>query len=293
MDGGGHLRRMMRPAAAPAPLTPARALRLAAARAAERGAGLALAVLGVAEELGDLDDLLSRLEEGLLLVALDGGAPGLVALDGEGLAAVVEAQTLGGPTPRPAERRPPTAADLALARPFLDRLLAECREATGGTALDGWLDGTGAGQRLGGARDAGLSLPDGRYRVVRLTLDLGAGGRQGLLVLLARLAPAPSDAPAPEAPRLEGRVLGAKVAVEAVLHRVALPLAAVEALEPGQVLALPGVTVASVRLEGPGGAPLGPARLGQVAGLRAVRLEAPPPPLLDDGPRPVPLAAPA
>lgn len=46
---------------------------------------------------------------------------------------------------------------------------------------------------------------------------------------------------------------------------------------------MPGVTVASVRIEG-GGQDLGPARLGQVAGMRAIRLEAPLSPQLEDLP---------
>ena len=52
-----------------------------------------------------------------------------------------------------------------------------------------------------------------------------------------------------------------------------LPLKRVEGFAVGDVLPLPGVTVGSLRLEGPDDAPVAPARLGQVMGLRAVRLE--------------------
>jgi flagellar motor switch protein FliM len=83
--------------------------------------------------------------------------------------------------------------------------------------------------------------------------------------------------------------LRAQALVEAILHRLSLPLSEASALEPGQLLPLPGVTVASVRLEA-GGVPLGPARLGQVAGMRAVRIETPLAPQLADLP---PLGAPA
>jgi hypothetical protein len=60
--GSNVLRRIARAPAPPPSLTPARAVRLAVTRAAERSIALSLAVLGVAEEEGTLDELLSRLE---------------------------------------------------------------------------------------------------------------------------------------------------------------------------------------------------------------------------------------
>lgn len=274
------LRRLARPAAPPLPLTPARALRLAMVRSAEASVGLTLAVLGIREEEGPLDDLLGRLEEGLMVLSLEeqGGEPvGLVALDLEARSAAAEAQALGQVLDRPAEPRAPTAADAALARPLLAAFLAQAEEAVAGTPLEGWLRAPRPAERLAGAREAALLLADGAYRAVRLTLDLGPGGRQGLLVLLLRLPPPPPPAgPAPDSPAasLAPAVLRARTQVEAVLARLRLPLSEVEGFAPGQVLSLPGVTVASVRLEA-AGHDLGPTRLGQVAGMRAVRIESP------------------
>lgn len=281
------LRRIARPGGPRPALTPARALRLATTRAAEQSIGLSLAVLGVAEEEGTLDDLLSRFEEGLLCLALaEGDDPvGLVALDAEARAAAIEAQALGRVSPILPEPRPVTAADAALARPLLSGILREIEEALADTALGGWLRRPRMAQRLPGTREATMLLPDGRYRVVRLTLDLGAGGRQGLLLLMVRLPPAKPMTPEPEGPvvTVAAQAMGAKAAIEAVLHRLHLPWEAAEAFAVGQVIPLPGVTVASVRLEG-GGQDLGPARLGQVAGMRAVRIEAPPGRDLEDIP---------
>ena len=56
----------------------------------------------------------------------------------------------------------------------------------------------------------------------------------------------------------------ATAVVTAVLARHTLPLSEAEALRPGQVLPLPGVTVGSVRLEAPIGRPLAAARLGNM-----------------------------
>jgi flagellar motor switch protein FliM len=130
-----------------------------------------------------------------------------------------------------------------------------------------------------------MLLADGRYRVVRLTLDLGAGGRQGLFLLMIRLPrPKPAE-PVPDAPvpTVAAQAMGAQAALQAVLHRFRLPWEEAEAFEIGQVIPLPGVTVASVRIEG-GGQDLGPARQGQVAGMRAIRLETPADPNLEDMP---------
>lgn len=298
-EGAGILRRIVRaaPSGPPpvAPLTPARALRLAFARAAERGAGLAVAVLGVADEVGPLDDLLARLEPGMVLLAVDRGGPaGLLALDAEARAAVVEAQTLGRPSAQPSEPREATAVDVALTLPLAQAFLDEAAAATAGTALDGWVGPAQAGTRLPSGREAALTLPDGDYRAVRLTLDLGAGGRQGLCLLLL-----PVSLRAPAVPEIPGedwreglgqQVMAAPAEVVAVLHRLRLPLAEAGALDVGLVLPLPGVTVASVRLEGPGGADLGPARLGQVAGMRAIRIETPAPPMLGEIAPPSPAA---
>lgn len=280
------IRRMTRPAAASPPLTPARALRLAMVRAAKDSVALPVSVLGIREEEGPLDELLGRLEDGLLILSLHQGEEpaGFVALDFEARSAAIEVQALGSISASSPEHRLPTTADAALARPLLSAFLREAEEAMEDTPLAGWLSAPRLGNRLPGAPEAALLLSDGPYRVVRLTLDLGAGGRQGLLVLMNRL-PAPVRPVQPAAPEttVAGQALGASIPVMAILHRLTLSFSDVEALQEGQVLPLPGVTVSSVRLES-GGLPLGPARLGQVAGMRAVRTELPLDPQLGDLP---------
>ncbi|EAR50209.1 possible flagellar switch protein FliM [Oceanicola granulosus HTCC2516] len=271
-------------AAASGVVTPARALRLAFARAVERVAGAQVAVVAVSEAALVLDEVVARLGTDDLVLALAGaeGVSGLAALDPELRSALVECQTTGAVSPEPAPERPVSVADAALTRPVVDAFLEELLAAAAPTALAGWGEGVATAGRLDGARGAGLSLAEAGYRLVALTVDLGAGTREGrlLVALPAR------EAPAPTASDWSGQfaraVQAAPAELRAVLHRFELPLERAEALAPGQVLPLEGVTVASVRLEGAERALVGHARLGQSAGLKAIRLGPPPRPELTE-----------
>jgi flagellar motor switch protein FliM len=286
------MRRLVRSTAPPPsePLTPYRALRQAVTRAAAQSIGLSLTVLGISEETGPLDDILSRVEPGLMLVALEStsGYAGLAGIDLQTRAALIEVQTLGRVSPATAQDRPPTGADLVMADPFLKRALHEIVLETTGTSLDGWAEGYRLSARIPGPRDAGLALPDGAYRILRLTLDLGAGGRQGLLVIALPLPgpadspPPPQDPPAAWSAALGANVLSAAAEVRAVLHRMRLSLRVVEDFEPGQIIGLTGASVATVRVEAPDGSLLAPARLGQMSGMRAIRLGPPNRPDMDE-----------
>jgi flagellar motor switch protein FliM len=267
--------------------SPARLLRRAFARAAARTAGLTVGVLGVADETLLLDDLLSRLPEGALLLSLAapgrGGPAGLAALDLQTVSALIEAQLTGcvrSQAPRP---RAMTATDAALAAPVVGAFLSEVAATAGDGPLSGWAEGAVTGKRLADVKAAEIALPHGPFRMVSLTLDLGVGERQGQ-VLVALLGPRPTVAPgvaearaAAFNRRLRENVLSAEAPLTAVLHRMRLPFAVVEGLRPGQVIALPGVRVTSVRLEGPNRQLAARGRLGQSGGLRAIRVETPAP----------------
>ncbi len=267
----------------PEPLTPSRALRQAITRAAAQSIGLQLSVLGISEEVGPLDDILTRAEEGLMLLALgsQAGMTGFLGIDLQTRAAVIEVQTLGRVSSAPAKPRSVTAADTAMAEPLVQRVLHEIELETTGTLLDGWVAGQRLFGRFAGVKEVGLTLANGDYRVVRLTLDLGAGGRQGLFVLVLPL-PRP-DTPMPMQPdagaeftrKLSENILAAPAEVRAVLHRLRMPLHTVEGFQLGQTIQLSGATVAGVKVEAPDGRLLALARLGQMSGMRAVRLGPP------------------
>ncbi|MFA8444244.1 FliM/FliN family flagellar motor switch protein [Yoonia sp.] len=281
------LRRMTRPQGQEAtvnPLTSSRAVRLALTKAANDTVGLVLTVQSVAEETTDLDDMLGSLADDLMLVALQHAdhLVGLIALDLEMRAAVLEMETMGAVLAQPAEQRVPTRTDKMLCDPLVAAFLAAFPAAVAGTALEGWMDGVTPGDRVENGRAAGLILADCTYRIVRLSVDLGVADRQGQVVMVLPVVQevtetvvAPQDAVDWDA-TFQDAVSHAPACLTALLHRFPVSLATAQGLQVGSVLPLPGCTVHSVRLLSSDGTGVAQAKLGQVGGYRAVRLEAAP-----------------
>lgn len=267
-----------------APVSPSKALRLAMIRAAEERVGLIVAVLGITEEVVPLEELLRLIEDEHLLLALDGaqGLCGLAGIDLQTRAAVIEIQTTGTLRGTPADPRPVTATDAAMIAPLITSLLAEAVITTQGTPLAGWTAQYKVGDRVLNTRAAGLSMIDTTYRLVRLTLDLGAGDRQGMIQIALPLSPemkveqAPDSAAAWSAD-MASAVGSAPADLNAVLHRMRLSLRQVDSFQVGQLIAMPGINVGSVKLETTDGRVVARARLGQMTGLRAIRIQTPAP----------------
>lgn len=277
-------RKITRPAPDPAevPLTSSRAIRLAMQRAADDALGMAVTVLGLREETQTLEHVLADLAGDMLLIGIhkSNGLAGFAALDGQLRAAAIEMQTMGLVLPQSPEERPATGTDAMMVTPLIAALLSKLSETTPRTKLEGWADGVKAAARVASVRAAGLALPDIDYRVVRLTLDLGAGDRQAELVLAlpGHQVPAAPLPPASEGPdwaaSFQASVEQAPAALTAQLHRFDMPLSEAQSLSVGQVVPLYGCSVDSVALLAPGGQAAARARLGQFSGMRAVRISA-------------------
>ncbi|MBE0414384.1 FliM/FliN family flagellar motor C-terminal domain-containing protein, partial [Yoonia sp.] len=268
------------------PLTAARAVRLAISRAANDTVGLVVTVQGIADDVLPLDGILEAINGDLMLIGLqrDDQLAGIIALDAELRTAVLEMQTVGHLIGMAAELRPATGTDKAMCDPLLDAIIQALPPAMAGTARDGWIDGCQTSRLFTSARAVGLVLADCDYQILRLTVDLGVADRQGLLLI----ALPPVVKPAVAAPtvvvddldwgsRLQQAVAVAPAELAAHLHTLRLPLAHARLLEAGQVLPLPGCDVHSVRLLAPDGKMVAQAKLGQLGGMRAVRIEQPPP----------------
>lgn len=287
------LRRMTRSqdkAVAENPPTASRAVRLALTKAANDTVGLVLSVQGVAEEVTLLDDMLATLGDDLMLIGLEQGGSlyGLIALDMQLRAAIVEMQTMGALVAQQAEDRAPTRTDKTLSDPLVGAFLAAFPEAVQNTPLEGWMDGVTHTDRIDSTRAAGLVLEDVNYRIVRMSVDLGIADRNGMLIvalpLVKEVIPTVVEPPTriDWEPAFTQAVSEATACFDALLHRFAVPLATAQSLKVGSVLPLPGCTVNSVRLIAPDGQCVGQAKLGQAGGHRAVRLECAPAPQLGE-----------
>lgn len=288
--------------------SPLRKMRRALSRAADKAVGLSASVLGMAEELSEAEALIEDGPEGWVVLGLrddsSAGLSGLFLMDPALRSALVEMQTIGSLLPVQDQPRKVTRTDAVMTIPFASRLMAELDEA--GFGEDGLQCASYDLGPMDDLRTAGLVMLQGRYRSWRVTIQMGGEAQGELLIALRPKV----EAAAPEQPgniawskALRAALAEAPTEMEAVLTRMALPYSKIEAFEVGQVLTLAGTTVNSVTLTGPGGEPVAAARLGQVAGKRAVRIEqaevtlqdapprvaspAPPPPTVATGPEAV------
>lgn len=283
-----------------------RALALALARAARDVLALPLEVQRIEASRATLDELLEMPESLALFAVVEGPGEGLglVMVTAPVLAGLIEVQTIGRVTAADPVPRRPTRTDAAMTAGLVDRLLQELERGLGEGADAAWAAGYRYASFLDDPRPLSLLLEETVYRVFRCEVALGAPpAKRGLLLLAlpatARAGAAPRRplAPAPDgndptalrepgqeaaeaaaaasarwSKALEAAVMATPATLEAVLDRVAMPIASVLALRPGMVLALPTAALDRLALEGPGGRRLAEGRLGQTRGLRAVRL---------------------
>ncbi|MEJ6398491.1 flagellar motor switch protein FliM [Yoonia sp. 208BN28-4] len=262
------------------PLTSSRAVRVAVTRAADIAEGLTVNVQGLQEKVVGHDGIADAIEPDWLIIGLhrDAALVGLIGASPDLRSAVLEMQTTGAIGDSAADDRAPTNTDAMLMTPFLATVLKQLAITTPRTDLDGWTDGVCVDARVSSARSAGLGMEDCDYRVIRLTVDLGAGEREGALALLLPAGPraiVELVTPAtgiPWDPGFRKAVSGASASLTAVLHEMDMPLSVVDGFQVGQVLSLPGCTLTSVSLTDPNGRVAAKAQLGQYAGMRAVKL---------------------
>ncbi len=268
-------------------VTPAGALRLAVSRAGQEVLKVALRAGDLAEARLTLASMAEALPPSGLWVMLrgPGTAAGLVTLDASLLAAVLQALTAGRVSGSGVPDRAPTQTDAILARRFLTVLLESFAARLDGSTAARWAAGFQPRERVSDPARLPHLLPDAVYRGMTVGIDI-AGLRSGTLGLILPHDPPCDGAPAAEAeagsdPRLAAwqsalaeKVMDSPVPIEAVLHRLELPLAELSRLRPDMLLPLPAQSIAAVSLEGADGRRTGTGRLGRSEGHRAVKIVA-------------------
>ncbi len=269
-----------------ATLTPEKALVQALAKTAQDRMNLPLKVEENAAALLSLAELPEHLPDRALMSLLSGpkDALGILSLDPDLMAGLMEMQMTGRLGLTPVEPRRPTRTDAVMCSPFIDHFLRQLQAELGGTDAGGnWAAGYAYASALDDPRTLGLLLEDQPYRCFRLTVELGIGAtRTGSLFLALPGTDAVdaggvnADAEAAETAHwqeaLSQSVMEAPAALGTVLHRLVLPLAQAVALAPGAELTLPRDALDRVELTDASGRILARARLGQASGHRAVCL---------------------
>ncbi|SHJ39050.1 flagellar motor switch protein FliM [Palleronia salina] len=282
MSNPSPLRRKIRDAptdAAPHLLTPERVWRRSVSHGFVRSIALEATVQEIAQTTVTPEDLRETVAPGSLVALLDGPAGyGLAILDPGGLAAMIEVQTMGRVQSRGLADRPVTALDAAMVADALDRVLAVQETLAAEMGAGRMMSGYRFAMRIANLREIALSLDDAPHDRVSISFAAGPGGpRQARLdIVLPRrdVAAASSDGPVSSAwsQGLEQRLLGAEVTLRATLAQTRMTAADLQALAPGDTIALPQGALGAVALVGPGGHVLGTGRLGQSGGQKAIRL---------------------
>ena len=265
-------------------LTAAKAVRACVVQAADDVAGLAAAAGTVEESRTTLAPFIETVPDPALLALVEGpgGRYGMIVLDVQVVAALIEMQTTGRVVPRPAEPRAPTRTDAIMCADFIDRLLelVDQRVAEAELELAPAISGFRYGIALAEKRAIVMSLEDIPYREFRFEVDLGRGAKSGATqILLPFDPPGAARAGGAEveafAKAMRAQVLDSQAVLSASLFRRRMSLAEVAALEVGSLLHLPRAALTEITVEALDGTAVANGRLGQVNGHRAVRLTLP------------------
>ena len=253
-----------------------RGLRIGLARAARDIFEMPVAVIGATQTRCAQASLGQYLGKDHLLVLLDGPdrQVGVLSVDRESLASIIQQQTMGRVTGGEPAARPYTSTDAALVAPLIDETMKRAAAMTDVLTDRRCLEGYRFGARTEDLRSMILAIEAERFRIFNLTLDFAAGVQQGKWCLAL---PEPEEEPAaasaaPLGPRLDKPAGAARAELSAVIGRLRLPLAEFSAMKPGALLPLQNPQIDRADLVAINGQRIATARLGQISGMRAVRL---------------------
>ena len=278
--------RTAREAQAARTMSLARALRLTAAKEADRLMGLPLSALSITRRAISAEDISSRLDAASLMLLMDGKGDQVVAavLDPVLVTGLIQQQTMGkviAPL-EGGETRRHTATDVALCAPFIESLLSRAAMLPDTPEECALLQGYRFGVWAREPRQAQLALDASDYALIEMTLDMAAGTRAGKLVLLVpepKHIPLPIDngedavADAISTANLAENVLGLTADLMIALTRVKMPLHKVSDFKVGDMIDLDLSSMEHALVIDGNGRAIARGRLGQIDGMRAVQVE--------------------
>ncbi|RPE71818.1 flagellar motor switch protein FliM [Pacificibacter maritimus] len=254
-----------------------KALRLALAKAAEDCTGMVLQVGEVIEEITSVSRLPDSIDDHSLLALLEGpdSAYGLAVFSLGVTTSVVEQLTTGKVQKYSPEKRDPTSTDSVMCFDVIDRMLANFETIVAEASQPPEIANYRTAAQLSETRSIPIAFDDIRYRMYRVSVDMGRGVRQGEIMFVF---PASRPKPKVEAgmqtaweTSFQASVLKTEAQLSSVLHRVSLSLSDVANLQVGMQIPVPKEALNRVELVADGRR-ISIGRLGQVNGHRAVRI---------------------
>ncbi len=259
-----------------------KAMRVTLAKVANSLMNLPLAVIGsVMQELSS-EGLEAIISDEMLLLMLDGPGQlgGAVLIESYLVGGLIQQQTIGTVRPDTGAARQMTRTDAAICAPLLDALFQKVPTIVDSTEDARLVEGFRFGAKAEHSRSLLMSLDAPRYKVLRLTIDLSRGVRQGEMIVIlpvhiARVTATDSKDDATEktlrTPDMSKVVMGLTTNLNMVLCRKTLTLMQVQKLKPGDVLDIPSGLFPNVQICEVGGRVLGQGTVGHVDGIRAVK----------------------
>ena len=270
-------------AKSPAPemvtITPATALRKAAIRAAQNMGGLILAVPTLQEVRSSVSGIVDELPENAMLMLMAGpdASFGLAVADCQLIAAIIEHQTTGRVLPSAADPRPPTKTDTVIVSDLVDQILTLFETNLAPLNYPPPVGGFRFAMPLENPRAVTMALEEMPYRAYDMTLDLANGAKTGQLRLVFPWFTASAEQLDAKKNRdwaksLHEATATSPVPLRAVLHRKSMSYQSIANLKVDDMIEVPNQCLQAISIEGDDGVQVAQAKLGQVAGVFAVKI---------------------
>ncbi|WP_299298089.1 hypothetical protein [uncultured Tateyamaria sp.] len=262
-------------------MTLQKAMRVTLARVADALMELPMAVIGAVVQPVEGDAVEAALSDDKLLLLLDG--PGRYAaaatIDPVVVGGLIQQQTMGTVRPDLGDTRAMTRTDAAICAPLLDTLIERVAPILDEPDDRALIEGFRFGAKADDARTLAMSLDAQDYVVIRLTVDVSRGARQGdiefVLPKPGLMDAAPDDesddADTSNRPDFVKTVMDLNTDLNMVVCRLQMPLSALHALKVGQELVLPPGHFPDVQISTCTGRIVGKGVVGHVDGVRAVK----------------------
>ena len=262
-----------------------KAMRLSLAKLGKDVFEVPIATIGAVTEERKAAEVIELLGETDLLCLLedDRGRIGAAAIGADIVGGLIQQQTMGKVDASDGKHRPMTATDAAMCAPLLDGVFERVTPMLEVDAEREIVSSFRFGARLEDARNLEMALELPEYFVVRLTLDLAIGARQGELKLILPMGDLVSsenldgsdeDAEVvPDGPQMSDVAMGLPVELNMVLCKFSVELAQAEQFAIGDAVRLPPNTFPETEIVTDTGSTIGLGVLGQVNGIRALRLK--------------------